>query len=137
ARRWGGLCCAAGRLAAVSPPVRTPDEPQHDLYGQSAASRLCPDYVSPPMKFEDGEELELRPVNCPHHIVIYQTELRSYRDLPLRIAEIGNNWRYERSGTLAGMNRVRAFALNDAHIFCTPDQLMDEVTGAIDLALYF
>src|SRR5205823_4112056 len=71
------------------------------------------------------------------HIVIYQTELRSYRDLPMRIAEIGNNWRYERSGTLAGLNRVRAFALNDAHIFCTPDQLMDEVKGAIDLALYF
>ena len=91
----------------------------------------------PPMTFEDGEQLELRPVNCPHHIVIYQTELRSYRDLPLRIAEIGNNWRYERSGTLAGMNRVRSFALNDAHIFCTPDQLMDEVKGAIDLALYF
>ena len=89
------------------------------------------------MTFEDGEELELRPVNCPHHIVIYQTELRSYRDLPMRIAEIGNNWRYERSGTLAGLNRVRAFALNDAHIFCTPGQLMDEVKGAIELALYF
>src|SRR5258708_19587558 len=91
----------------------------------------------PPMKFEDGEELELRPVNCPHHIVVYQSELRSYRELPLRIAEIGNNWRYERSGTLAGLNRVRAFALNDAHIFCTPDHLLDEVRGAIDIALYF
>jgi len=91
----------------------------------------------PPMEFEDGEELELRPVNCPHHIVVYQTELRSYRDLPMRIAEIGNNWRYERSGTLAGLNRVRAFALNDAHIFCTPEQLLDEVKGAIELALYF
>jgi threonyl-tRNA synthetase len=91
----------------------------------------------PPMKFEDGEELELRPVNCPHHIVIYQSDLRSYRDLPMRIAEIGNNWRYERSGTLMGMNRVRSFALNDAHIFCTPDQLMGEVKGAIELALYF
>jgi len=91
----------------------------------------------PPMKFEDGEELELRPVNCPHHIVIYQSDLRSYRDLPMRIAEIGNNWRYERSGTLIGLNRVRAFALNDAHIFCTPEQLMDEVKGAIELALYF
>jgi threonyl-tRNA synthetase len=55
----------------------------------------------------------------------------------MRIAEIGNNWRYERSGTLSGMNRVRAFALNDAHIFCTPDQLMDEVKGSIELALYF
>src|SRR5438094_561996 len=108
-----------------------------DLCRQSGHAQLYSEYMYPPMKFEDGEELELRPVNCPHHIVIYQTELRSYRDLPLRIAEIGNNWRYERSGTLAGMNRVRAFALNDAHIFCTPDQLMDEVKGAIDLALYF
>jgi threonyl-tRNA synthetase len=89
------------------------------------------------MKFEDGEELELRPVNCPHHIVVYQSELRSYRELPLRIAEIGNNWRYERSGTLIGMNRVRSFALNDAHIFCTEDQLMGEVKGAIELSLYF
>src|SRR5438874_458726 len=99
--------------------------------------RISGAYMDPPMRFEDGEELELRPVNCPHHIVVYQTELRSYRELPLRIAEIGNQWRYERSGTLAGMNRVRSFALNDAHIFCTPEQLMDEVKGAIDLALYF
>src|SRR5467141_3686155 len=117
--------------------VRTPDVARLELYRQSGHAQLYKEYMYPPMKFEDGEELELRPVNCPHHIVIYQTELRSYRDLPLRIAEIGNNWRYERSGTLAGMNRVRAFALNDAHIFCTPDQLMDEVKGSIDLALYF
>src|SRR3989440_4811504 len=117
--------------------VRTPDVARLDLYRQSGHAQLYADYMYPPMKFEDGEELELRPVNCPHHIVVYQTELRSYRDLPLRIAEIGNNWRYERSGTLAGMNRVRSFALNDAHIFCTPEQLMDEVKGAIDLALYF
>jgi threonyl-tRNA synthetase len=108
-----------------------------DLFRQSGHAQLYREYMYPPMTFEDGEELELRPVNCPHHIVVYQTELRSYRDLPLRIAEIGNNWRYERSGTLAGMNRVRAFALNDAHIFCTRDQLMEEVRGAIDLALYF
>ena len=117
--------------------VRTPDVARLELYRQSGHAKLYAEYMYPPMKFEDGEELELRPVNCPHHIVVYQTELRSYRDLPLRIAEIGNNWRYERSGTLAGMNRVRAFALNDAHIFCTPEQLMDEVKGAIDLALYF
>src|SRR6202162_3480202 len=89
------------------------------------------------MKFEDGEELELSPVNCPHHIVIYQSDLRSYRHLPMRVADISNHCRYERSGTLIGMNRVRAFALNDAHIFCTPDQLMGEVKGAIELALYF
>jgi len=117
--------------------VRSPDVARLDLYRQSGHAQLYADYMYPPMKFEDGEELELRPVSCPHHIVIFQSELRSYRELPMRIAEIGNNWRYERSGTLSGMNRVRAFALNDAHIFCTPDQLMDEVKGSIELALYF
>src|SRR5438445_1418799 len=117
--------------------VRTPDVARLYLYRQSGHAQLYGENMYPPMRFEDGEELELRPVNCPHHIVVYQYELRSYRDLPMRIAEIGNNWRYERSGTLIGLNRVRAFALNDAHIFCTPDQLMDEVKGAIDLALYF
>jgi threonyl-tRNA synthetase len=117
--------------------VRTPDVARLDLYRTSGHAQLYKEFMYPPMEFEDGEELELRPVNCPHHIVIYQTELRSYRDLPLRIAEIGNNWRYERSGTLAGLNRVRMFALNDAHIFCTPEQLMEEVKGAIDLSLFF
>ncbi len=117
--------------------VRTPDVARLDLFRQSGHAQLYAEYMYPPMNFEDGEELELRPVNCPHHIVIYQSELRSYRDLPMRIAEIGNQWRYERSGTLIGMNRVRAFALNDAHIFCTPDQLMAEVKGSIELAVYF
>jgi threonyl-tRNA synthetase len=117
--------------------VRTPDVARLDLYRQSGHAQLYAENMYPPMKFEDGEELELRPVNCPHHIVVFQSDLRSYRELPMRIAEIGNNWRYERSGTLIGLNRVRAFALNDAHIFCTPDQLMAEVKGAIDLALYF
>ena len=117
--------------------VRTPDVARLDLYRQSGHVEKYRELMYPPMVFEDGEELELRPVNCPHHIVVYQTELRSYRDLPLRIAEIGNNWRYERSGTLVGLNRVRSFALNDAHIFCAPDQLLDEVKESIDLALYF
>ena len=117
--------------------VRTPEVARLELFKQSGHAQLYAEYMYPPMKFEDGEELELRPVNCPHHIVIYQSDLRSYRELPMRIAEIGNNWRYERSGTLLGLNRVRAFALNDAHIFCTPDQLIGEVKGAIELALYF
>jgi len=117
--------------------VRSPDVARLELFIQSGHAQLYREYMYPPMRFEDGEELELRPVNCPHHIVVYQSEQRSYRELPLRIAEIGNNWRYERSGTLVGMNRVRVFALNDAHIFCTPDQLMDEVKASIDLALYF
>ncbi|MGH7902566.1 MAG: threonine--tRNA ligase [Candidatus Dormibacteraceae bacterium] len=118
--------------------VRTPEVARLDLFRQSGHLELFGESMYPPMRFQDsGEELELRPVNCPHHILVYQTELRSYRDLPLRIAEIGNNWRFERSGTLAGLNRVRAFALNDAHIFCTPEQLHQEVRGAIDLALHF
>ena len=117
--------------------VRTPDVARLDLYRTSGHAQLYKEFMYPPMKFEDGEELELRPVNCPHHIVVYQNELRSYRDLPMRIAEIGNNWRYERSGSLIGLNRVRAFALNDAHIFCTPDQILGEVKGAIEWALYF
>ena len=117
--------------------VRTPDVARLNLYRTSGHAQLYRENMYPPMEFEDGEELELRPVTCPHHIVVYQSDLRSYRDLPMRIAEIGNNWRYERSGTLIGLNRVRAFALNDAHIFCTPEQLMGEVKGAIELALYF
>jgi len=117
--------------------VRTPDVARLDLFRQSGHAEKFTESMYPPMVFEDGEELELRPVNCPHHVVVYQSELRSYRDLPLRIAEIGNMWRYERSGTLIGMNRVRAFALNDAHIFCTPDQIQEEVKGSLELALYF
>jgi threonyl-tRNA synthetase len=117
--------------------VRTPDVARLDLYRQSGHAKLYAEYMYPPMKFEDGEELELRPVACPHHIVIYQSELRSYRDLPLRLAELAGYWRYERSGVLAGLNRVRHFTLNDAHVFCTPEQLIEEVKGAIELALYF
>src|SRR5256884_3498807 len=89
------------------------------------------------MKADSGEELELRPMNCPHHILVYESELRSYRDLPLRIAELGNNYRWEKSGELMGMIRVRSFALNDAHIFCTPDQLHEEILQVIELARYF
>lgn len=117
--------------------VRTPDVARLDLFRESGHASLYVENMYPPMVFDDGEELELRPVNCPHHIVVYQSELRSYRDLPMRIAEIGNNWRYERSGTLIGLNRVRVFALNDSHIFCTPEQLADEVRGALEIALYF
>jgi threonyl-tRNA synthetase len=91
----------------------------------------------PPMRAENGEELELRPMNCPHHILVYESELRSYRDLPLRIAELGNNYRWEKSGELMGMIRVRSFTLNDAHIFCTPEQLHAEIVDVIQLCRYF
>ena len=118
--------------------VLTPNLAKLDLYQQSGHWQLYHESMYPPMTFEEsGETLELRPMNCPHHILVYMSEMRSYRDLPLRIAEVGMNYRYERSGTLQGMNRVRAFALNDAHIFCTPEQLEGEVKASIELALYF
>lgn len=117
--------------------VLTPVLARLDLYRQSGHWELYREFMYPPMEAPDGEELELRPVNCPHHILVYESELRSYRDLPLRVAEIGTNYRWEKSGELMGMIRVRSFALNDAHIFCTPEQLHGEILGAIDLARHF
>jgi threonyl-tRNA synthetase len=72
-------------------------------------------------------------MNCPHHILIYQSKKRSYRDLPVRLAELGTMYRYERSGVLSGLSRVRCMTLNDAHIFCTPDQIKDEFAGVMKL----
>jgi threonyl-tRNA synthetase len=117
--------------------VVTPVVAKLDLYRQSGHWERYHDSMYPPMPAENGEELELRPMTCPHHILVYESEPRSYRDLPQRIAEIGNNYRWEKSGELMGMIRVRSFALNDAHIFCTPEQLNAEILGAIELARYF
>jgi len=82
----------------------------------------------------EDQEYVLKPMNCPGHILIYQTKMRSYRDLPIRYAELGTVYRYERSGTLLGMLRVRGFTQDDAHIFCTPEQAPDEILATIDLA---
>lgn len=82
------------------------------------------------------EEYVLKPMNCPYHILVYKSKVRSYKNLPLRYAELGTVYRYERSGTLHGMLRVRGFTQDDAHIFCTPEQLKDEIVGVIDLATY-
>jgi threonyl-tRNA synthetase len=87
----------------------------------------------PPMELDDAE-YRLKPMNCPGHILIYKSSPRSYRDLPLRYAELGNVYRYERSGTMHGLLRVRGFTQDDAHIFCTPDQIEDEVVACIDFA---
>lgn len=84
----------------------------------------------------DEDEYVLKPMNCPGHILIYQQKIHSYRDLPYRLAELGTVYRYERSGALHGMLRVRGFTQDDAHIFCTPEQAEDEVLGVIDLAHY-
>ncbi len=117
--------------------VMTPHLAKLDLYKQSGHWQLYHDTMYPPIRFDDGEELELRPMNCPHHIIVYGQELHSYRDLPVRIAELGQNYRLEKSGELMGMIRVRSFNLNDAHIFCTPEQVIGEVRGAIELANHF
>jgi threonyl-tRNA synthetase len=84
----------------------------------------------------EGEEFFLKPMNCPHHCEIYKTKPRSYRDLPVRLAEFGTVYRYEQSGELHGLTRVRGFTQDDAHIFCRPDQVKEEFTKVIDLVLY-
>jgi len=81
----------------------------------------------------DGQDYYLKPMNCPFHIMYYKNGLRSYRDLPMRIGELGSVYRYERGGTLHGMLRVRGFTQDDAHIFCRPDQIVDEVSGVLDM----
>ena len=113
--------------------VYTPQLARTDLYKRSGHWDHFKDNMYPPIRFEDKEELVLRPMNCPHHVTIYQRELHSYRDLPLRIAELGTMYRYERSGVLSGLSRVRAMTLNDAHIFCLPEQIQSETIGVLRL----
>jgi threonyl-tRNA synthetase len=113
--------------------VYTPALAKVDLYKTSGHWDHYQDSMYPPMEMESGEELVLRPMNCPHHIQIYKSKMRSYRDLPVRIAELGTMYRLERSGELAGLSRVRAMTLNDAHIFCTPEQMLGEFVQVVRL----
>jgi threonyl-tRNA synthetase len=112
--------------------VYTPDLAKVELYERSGHWEHYQDSMFPPMDL-DTERIVLRPMNCPHHILVYESKRHSYRDLPLRIAELGNMYRYERSGVLSGLSRVRRMTLNDAHIFCTPDQIKDEFAGVMRL----
>lgn len=112
--------------------VYTPHLASVELYKISGHWEHYHEDMFPPMEM-DNEELVLRPMNCPHHMMIYGSEMRSYRDLPVRVAELGMMHRYEMSGTLAGLQRVRAMTLNDAHIFCRPDQLQQEFAGVVKL----
>ena len=105
--------------------VYSPHLAKKDLYITSGHWAHYRENMFPPIVLEH-EELVLRPMNCPHHIVIYQSRKRSYRELPLRIAELGTMYRYERSGVVSGLSRVRAMTLNDAHIFCRTDQVKEE-----------
>ncbi|MFB1099296.1 threonine--tRNA ligase [Terribacillus sp. JSM ZJ617] len=112
--------------------VYTPVLGSVELYKTSGHWDHYKDDMFPPMEM-DNEDLVLRPMNCPHHMMVYKNELHSYRSLPIRIAELGTMHRHEMSGALAGLQRVRAMTLNDAHIFARPDQLKDEFIRVVKL----
>jgi threonyl-tRNA synthetase len=112
--------------------VYTPDLAKVDLYKRSGHWEHYQHSMFPPMDLET-EQLVLRPMNCPHHILIYESKQRSYRELPVKLAELGTMYRYEQSGVLSGLSRVRCMTLNDAHIFCTPDQIKDEFSQVMQL----
>lgn len=123
--------------------VRTPVLAKRELYEISGHWRYFADDVFPPMSLGAGpdagpdrggsEDLVLRPVLCPHHAQVYRAHLHSHRELPLRLAEFGPMYRRERSGVLSGLTRVRAITLNDGHVFCAPEQVVDEVVHALEL----
>jgi threonyl-tRNA synthetase len=114
-------------------PVYTPVIGNVHLYETSGHYPYYKDVQFPPIEMADGERYLLRPMNCPHHITIYQSQSRSYRDLPLRLAEFGTVHRFEQSGELSGMTRVRGFTQDDAHIFCTEEQVADEFRACIEM----
>ena len=114
--------------------VQTPPLGNVELYKTSGHLDHYKDAMFPIMEVED-EEYVLRPMNCPHHMVMYGNDIHSYRDLPLRIAEIARDCRYETSGSLKGIERVRTFCQNDAHIFCTPEQIESEFKDVVNLIL--
>ncbi len=117
-------------------PVYTPNVGRIELYKTSGHYPYYMDSMFTPIVLEDGEQYLLKPMNCPHHIMIYKSKPRSYRDLPLRLAEFGTVYRYEQSGELSGMTRVRGFTQDDAHIFCTHEQVPGEFRGCIEMTQY-
>ena len=117
--------------------VITPHIGNKDLYVTSGHyAKYGKDSFQPIHTPQEGEEFLLKPMNCPHHCEIYRIKPRSYKDLPLRFAEFGTVYRYEQSGELHGLTRVRGFTQDDAHLFCRPDQLKDEFCKVIDIILY-
>lgn len=118
-------------------PVITPHIGKVDLYVTSGhMAKYGEDSFRPIQTPHEGEEYFLKPMNCPHHCEIYKSRPRSYRELPLRLAEFGTVYRYEQHGELHGLTRVRGFTQDDAHLFCRPDQVKDEFKKVIDLVLY-
>jgi len=120
-------------LARGYAPVYTPHVARADLWKTSGHYNFYGENMFSRMNLDDAE-YQLKPMNCPFHILIYQDRLRSYRDLPVRLAELGTVYRYERSGVMHGLMRVRGFTQDDAHIFCTPDQIEDEVVDCLQFA---
>ena len=116
-------------------PVFTPHIGSIELYKTSGHFPFYKDSQYPTLQAEENEEYLLKPMNCPHHIQIYAAEKRSYRELPVRLAEFGTVYRYEQSGELSGMTRVRGLTQDDAHIFCTQEQVEAEVRDTVDLTL--
>ncbi len=114
--------------------VYTPHVMRRDLWKTSGHANFYSENMFTPMELDDAE-YQLKPMNCPGHILIYQDRLRSYRDLPVRLGELGTVYRYERSGTMHGLMRVRGFTQDDAHIFCTPEQIEDEVVNCLQFAV--
>ena len=114
--------------------VHTPDLGSVELYKTSGHWDHYKDDMFPAMEM-DNEAYVLRPMNCPHHMVMYKNFLHSYKDLPVRIAEIANDFRYEAAGAVKGIERARSFTQNDSHIFCTPEQIESEFKGVLDLIM--
>ena len=113
--------------------VYTPHIMRRELWKTSGHEGFYAENMYPPMELDDAE-YRLKPMNCPGHILIYKNSPKSYRDLPVRYAELGNVYRYERSGTMHGLLRVRGFTQDDAHIFCTPSQIDGEIEACLDFA---
>jgi len=114
-------------------PVNTPHIAKSDLFHLSGHMQNYQSSMYPLMRDEDGQEYVLKPMNCPFHAEIYKSELRSYNDLPIRYAEFGHVYRYEQSGALNGVLRSRGFVQDDAHIFCSPDQVRSEIADVLSL----
>jgi threonyl-tRNA synthetase len=114
--------------------VYTPHVMRRDLWKISGHANFYSDNMFKPMELDDAE-YQLKPMNCPGHILIYKDKLHSYRDLPVRLGELGTVYRYERSGVMHGLMRVRGFTQDDAHIFCTPEQIEDEVVSCLQFAI--
>jgi threonyl-tRNA synthetase len=115
--------------------VNTPHITKDDLFKVSGHLEWFAEAMFPPMELDEGTKYYLKPMNCPMHILIYRSRMRSYRELPLRLFEFGTVYRYEKSGVVHGLTRVRGLTMDDAHIFCSREQMMDELISLLDFTL--